>query len=253
MKKIYKDLIRPYVPFTIKYLNKILKYKNMTISNIEPTLEDFYANIISNLQHNVIIDAGSFVGDYCFKIKKKITKDLTFHLFEPFEPSFNQLKIFAENEKQLVINNTALSDNLNNDELYVYGLPKTNSMFMLNHLENDGLIKKEGKRKIRCITLDQYCLKNNITGIDILHMDVNGAEKLILSGSKKLLESMKIESIEIDFILNSYYSNAPKFYEIVEFLNSFNYSLKNIGSITNIIDSSNNFQTEELKLFFVKN
>ena len=69
MRKIYKDLIRPYVPFTIKHLNKILKYKNLTISKIEPTIEDFYNNIITNLQYNIIIDAGSFVGDYCFRLK----------------------------------------------------------------------------------------------------------------------------------------------------------------------------------------
>ena len=137
-------------------------------------------------------------------------------------------------------------------ELYVYGLPKTNSMYKINYLENDFLIKKEGKRKINCISLDQYCMTNNIPGIDILHMDVNGAEKLILLGSINLLKSMKIDSIEIDFILNSYYSNSSRFYDIIELLNSFNYSLKNIGSIINIIDSTNNFQTEELKLFFVK-
>ena len=70
MKNLFKDLIRPYVPFFLKQLNKILKYKRLTISDIKPDVNDFYKNLASNLQYNIIFDAGTFVGDYPLKLKK---------------------------------------------------------------------------------------------------------------------------------------------------------------------------------------
>ena len=81
MKNLFKDLIRPYVPFFLKQLNKILKYKRLTISDIKPDVNDFYKNLASNLQYNIIFDAGTFVGDYPLKLKKDFLLNYKLYYF----------------------------------------------------------------------------------------------------------------------------------------------------------------------------
>ena len=45
---------------------------------------------------------------------------------------------------------------------------------------------------VKCETLDTYCELNNIEQIDFIKIDVEGGEKTIIEGAKKMLETKKI-------------------------------------------------------------
>jgi FkbM family methyltransferase len=46
---------------------------------------------------------------------------------------------------------------------------------------------------IQCQKLDTYCKENNITEIDFIKIDVEGAEKMIFEGARELLSNKKIK------------------------------------------------------------
>jgi len=52
-------------------------------------------------------------------------------------------------------------------------------------------LKFEEKAKVKIITLDSFCALNNIDHIDLLWMDVQGAEDLVLSGATNILAKTK--------------------------------------------------------------
>ena len=45
-----------------------------------------------------------------------------------------------------------------------------------------------------CITIDQYCYTNNITSIDFIKIDVEGAEKYVFVGAERMLRENRIKS-----------------------------------------------------------
>jgi FkbM family methyltransferase len=56
---------------------------------------------------------------------------------------------------------------------------------------------KQKKITVKCVRVDEWCKKNNIDKIDILWMDVQGAEKMVLEGIGDMLSDVKIIQTEI--------------------------------------------------------
>jgi FkbM family methyltransferase len=65
----------------------------------------------------------------------------------------------------------------------------------------DSLVQKE--IKVQAETLDNWCKKNSLKEVDIMWIDVQGAELLVLQGAKKILKNTKIIMTEVG--LKPYY------------------------------------------------
>ena len=80
---------------------------------------------------------------------------------------------------------------------------------------NIGMVQK--KIKVESIPLKKYCEKNNIQQIDLLCMDVQGAElEVIKSLDDKIVN---VNYIILEATLNPDYKGGTYFYEIDEYLN----------------------------------
>jgi FkbM family methyltransferase len=51
----------------------------------------------------------------------------------------------------------------------------------------DGWIRFQSSIKVRTTTLDAFCQERAISAVDFIHMDVQGAEHLVLAGAKNIL------------------------------------------------------------------
>ena len=82
------------------------------------------------------------------------------------------------------------------------------------------------KTKVRSNSIDEFCKKKKIKTIDILRIDVNGFEKEVLKGAKKLLTKKKIRIIHFSFFnIISKINKAGSLFEITKYLNEKNYRL----------------------------
>jgi len=72
------------------------------------------------------------------------------------------------------------------------------------HLNEWPNIKFDETIKIKSITLDKFCEDNDITEIDFIWADVQGAEKELISGAKNILKNVKY--------LYTEYSNKEYYY-----------------------------------------
>lgn len=69
---------------------------------------------------------------------------------------------------------------------------------------------------VDCMTLDRWCDLNSITQIDLLWMDVQGAEDLVLSGARETLRNTKF--IKTEYHNGRLYSEQPSLREILKLL-----------------------------------
>ena len=93
-------------------------------------------------------------------------------------------------------------------------------------------LKFEDEIEIDTLTLDNFCEQQKIFGIDFIHMDVQGAELLVLQGARETLSNVKAIWLEVENI--SLYQNQPLENEIGTFLiyNNFVRVLSTVNHIT---------------------
>jgi len=256
-KKYYKYFYRSGYDirelFTGRILDKYFKKKSMIIKKINKKIvfkfyynskisRDFILNpskkvkyiwepqttkLILNLSKNKknIIFGGAFFGDQailCAKNNKKTT-------IHAFEPNFNQLKCLRLNKKINNLKNLVIV----NKVLY----SKSNLKFNLESSNISGKKLDEGEIKIvrdkfqkktslNSISIDDYCLQNKLNFIDVLHIDVEGAENTIINGAKRMLKNNLIDNII--FEMNSNYVSwkyGLKKTNIIKLLKKYNFKI----------------------------
>lgn len=84
------------------------------------------------------------------------------------------------------------------------------------------------KINIPITTVDEFCQENDISKIDILKMDVQGAELKVLEGSIKMLKHRSIKMIYTELYFVPQYHNQPLFHEVTALLYEYGYILQDI-------------------------
>ena len=115
-----------------------------------------------------------------------------------FEPSPNLIPIIGKNTADLKITvcELAVSDYNGHLNLYINrDAEQTNSInkSMVEPFTNHEHIET---RKVRCITLDSFALENQISKIDVLKVDVQGAEGNVFKGARNLLPTVEMLFVE---------------------------------------------------------
>jgi FkbM family methyltransferase len=81
--------------------------------------------------------------------------------------------------------------------------------------------------KIDTTTLDDFCQKENLTEVDFLKTDVQGADLDVLEGASKILDS-GILAVQVEIIFSHLYINQPLFADVDTFLRNHNFTLFDI-------------------------
>ena len=178
-------------------------------------------NILKSLKKlniNYIFDVGSHRGesiDYFIKLKnlKKIQS------FEPQKDIFLVLKKKYINNNKVILNQIALSQNVNYKDFYINDLSSTSSFSRLNKkslwlkIKNKILNKKNpiiNKIKIRSLTIDKFIKQKKIKKIDLLKIDTEGHELEVLKGALKTIKEHKVKFILIELHFSKMYQNYSK-------------------------------------------
>ena len=147
----------------------------------------------------IVFDVGSNKGDWAEIIAQGVKE---MHLFEPNIVMLHYSMVRFEYLKNVRYNNLALFSESKEMDFYFFtnnnnGL---SSLYYNQFWVNQGLPMQRGKTE--AIRLDQYWKD----GIDMLKIDVEGADYDVLLGAEKLLKEKKIKFIQIEF--SSHYALA---------------------------------------------
>lgn len=169
--------------------------------------------ILSQQKSNpVILDVGANVGLLSLQIKNRIPT-AQIHMFEADPTVYRQLEknISLNQVTGLKLNNLAVSASNGDTLTFVKSQLSTESGW--GRIENDeNRNHLTEKFQVRSISIDQYLKENEIDHVDLLKIDVEGAETLVLSGARQALEAQIFQTIicEINPEALAAFSSSPE-------------------------------------------
>ena len=193
------------------------------------------ANLVKNNDKCVVFDIGCFQGNFSRNLINKIpTSKKKFYLFDP-NPNL-KLKDFKHF-------NIAFSNKKKKQKFYLNTFFPSSGSSLKQIVKNDKFwnitrkflsfnVGKDFKQfQLQTDTLDNFCKIKKIKKIDILKIDVEGAEYDVLIGGKKILNNTKIIQLEI---LGTKENFNNRYKKIVSYLKNKNFKIiseKNIWSV----------------------
>ena len=158
----------------------------------------------------VIVEVGAHNGSDTVQFAL-IFPEATIYAFEAFPINFYQLLKNCQDFKNIIPVSAALS-NYNGVSIFHQSSGGSDgSGSILNptgHLEKfpTVIFRKEDKIQVPTITLDTYFSAKSISRVDLIWIDVQGAEKLVFEGGKELLKVTCYVYLEVSAV--SYYEGA---------------------------------------------
>ncbi|MBS3085408.1 FkbM family methyltransferase [Candidatus Pacearchaeota archaeon] len=203
----------------IFYCGKRMESVWVASSFHEPYLKDFF-----NLNEGVFIDIGANIGKYSIKVGNRIKNKGKIIAIEP-EP--RNVKIIKKNKEINKLNNftvveaaCAAEDGLT--DLYIDEIPGHHSLIKEYHHGLDNNAKIPDKNiKVKKIKLDNLLRSLDIKKVELIKIDVEGAELEVLKGAIKTLKMHPKVIFE---------SRGKTVGKIKTLLKKFNYSVKRIDN-----------------------
>lgn len=132
-------------------------------------------------ENGIVVDVGANVGVFTEQILKQ--RRCSVVLFEPVSLYNKHLINKFMDQRNVTIENLALS---NNKEVASIWLDKQNLGW--NTLVKEKTTQGMSKEQIRTITFDEYCEHKNISHVDVIKIDVEGAEFKVLQGMRNFIK-----------------------------------------------------------------
>lgn len=187
IKKTYLKVFR-INEFVYSYLNFKINLniskdvdKRLYLYGFEVEIIELFISIIK--KDDVIFDIGSNIGLYSLIASDRIGENGKIYAFEPAPIAFKSLQknIELNSFKNIKSISKGVSEksgeailNMCDDDAY-------------NSLGNTPMKEISSKEKIEIVSIDDFVKYNNISKVDIIKIDTEGAEYLILKGGEKTL------------------------------------------------------------------
>ncbi len=198
-------------------------------AEIERAERIFYLNYLR--EGMTVFDVGANVGELTLLFSRFVADGGNVHAFEASSAAFRRLETVCEatGRRNVVLNHLAMSDKNGLIRLHVYNdaLSSFNSQ-AARPLKNYGLnFEPIGVEETPATTLDDYCEGKKFERIDLLKIDVEGAELQVLQGARRMLQSKRIACLTFEFGQTTFdMGNNPEQIEV--FLKEMNYKIRNI-------------------------
>ncbi len=147
---------------------------------------DTIAYMRSNIKDGDIIHAGTFFGDFLPGLSKSLAPDAKIWAFEPNKENFQCAEV------------TLMLNNINNVNLYPYGLGENKSKAVLKTKNKKGMAlggsstiietsdNEDSYEEVNIVTIDGHIPEDR--NINILQLDVEGFEENALKGALKTIQ-----------------------------------------------------------------
>lgn len=181
------------------------------ISSIEEHLANYLPNDL-----NVLIDVGANNGNFTKLLRSIKPIDKVFFC-EANANNLITLEKFKHKNDSII--SSIISNKEGEERFFIYEKESTSSLFSFdeNMKELSELnLKAVEERVLNAITIDKLVEENKIKEIDLLKIDVQGAELKVLEGANNSLP--RIKNIWVEVSMKRVYKNTPIFSEIYEYL-----------------------------------
>lgn len=188
----------------------------------------------------VILDVGCCEGEDSLRYLRMFQEAMIYG-FEPNPENIKKITLLAElrRSERFQLTESAISDQVGTSTLHLssghpqdkpnskewdYGNKSSSLMrpaALMQHIVP--WLRFERAIQVPTTTLDEFAATNSINNVDLLHMDIQGAELLALQGARRILPHTGVIWVEVAD--RQLYQNQPFSHQISEFLAGFGFVL----------------------------
>lgn len=169
-----------------------------------------------------IFDVGANIGQTA-KTYRRLFPQAEIWSFEPFPNSFSSL-CRSISDPGFHAQPIALSDRIASAPLNIGAVSITNSLLRRNSDTGNTI-------EIRTDTIDHFCSHHGISNIDILKVDVEGAEDRVFRGARGLFSRGAIRSVFVEVYFKPAYEGMPLFWDLHAQLADLGFGLHGLYSL----------------------
>ncbi len=179
----------------------------------------------------VAFDVGAHVGELSLLFSRLVGPQGCVHAFEASSATFSRLSAVCQlsGRSNITLNNVALSDRDGKFQLHAYDDAHSSWNTLAERpLRRYGIdVSPVGTEVVAATTIDGYCEQNGISRIDLLKIDVEGAEYQVLRGARRMLQDKAILCSVFEFGQTTFdMGNDP--HEIESYLTQLGYEVQNL-------------------------
>jgi len=179
-------------------------------------------------QEPVVFDIGAHEGTVTRKYRKMFPLAGIFS-FEPSPQTFEQLRRNTAKDARISAHKIAMSDKKGKALFHVNSLAATDSLLPADARASfywgEGLYDNKEVVEVDTISIDAFCREKSIRSIDILKLDVQGAEYEVFLGAGDMLSSQSISLIYTELMLTPTYKGQHKLHDYLALLDSLGYEV----------------------------
>lgn len=146
----------------------------------------------------LIIDCGAHVGRDTIELAR--IKGAIVYAFEPVAALYTSLLTNTAGIDNVKCFNLALSDANCRAAMYISAGASDGSSSLLKpkgHLQDHPDVTFDSEIEVECMTLDSWAVKNGLSKIDMLWLDMQGSELKMLKASPAILETVAVIHSEV--------------------------------------------------------
>ena len=179
-----------------------------------------------------IFDVGANIGQSA-QTYRRLYPQAEIWSFEPFPSTYKNLCRSVSDPKFHPVE-LALSDRIAKAELNIGAETITNS-FLRRQSDSGETIE------VQTDTIDHFCWERGIFNIDILKVDVEGAEERVFKGAREMFSRGAIKSVFVEVYFRPVYERMPLFWDLDTQLKKFGFGLCGLYSLSSSGDGFLNF------------
>lgn len=162
-----------------------------------------------------VVDGGAYHGEVATRLAKCFPSARV-HAFEPQADSAEVLRALAKDNERLSVHELALSDVSGSTLFYRNAQGYTGSLLQPSAWSRSNFREETEPQEsypVKVVRLDDWVRDQQLTGVDVLKLDLQGNELRALDGGAELLRgSVRLVYTEIEFV--PLYDGACLFYEV---------------------------------------
>jgi FkbM family methyltransferase len=167
--------------------------------------EDFFISRVAPTCR-IACDVGANEGQWTERVLKHNPQAII-HCFEPNKACSEILQYkFKHLRERVFVNNFALSNTSGDAQLhYWHDRSQLSSLYIQDTIGLRAMPQK-ATETVTTDSLEHYCAKSNLSEIDLLKIDTEGAEMPVLMGARALLKNRRIRYIQLEYHATWIYS-----------------------------------------------
>ena len=201
--------------------------------------------LMQGTREPIIFDVGAHHGHIALEFRRRFPES-KIYAFEPFKASFEKLRANTASDPGIHTFNFGLSNQAGTLSFHSNPSSATNSLLPTDRLGSKtwapGLLETEEIVDAQFKTIDQVLESMGIPKLDILKLDVQGAEHLVIEGASTACAEGKIQVVYSEIITQPTYKNQKRldhalatFYDTgFDLHNIFNMNLSDQGKLRQI-------------------